>query len=160
MIRMGYNLQFVPLGGSSCEVGDFMPCFGPGAPADPTECLEQQVGFGGVASGDGKWVGTDIYSEYHPVFCLPDAAGYGEGFYEAEEGVLWVTATSTPHIADEEGNKSFYINGTFVPTQSTGIFDGALGWEQVLVLTAAENDPEQNNGIGYSEAVIVGWVFF
>lgn len=160
MIHMGYNLQFVPLGGTSCDMGDFEPCFGPGAPADPTDCLANMVGTGGIAFGDGKWLGSDIHSEYYPVFCLPDAAGYGEGYMEAEEGVLWFSGTSTPHIRDDEGDKTFYLFGTYVPEQSTGIFEGAFGWETAFVFTAAENDPEQNNGIGYSDVVIYGWVFF
>jgi len=158
--HMGYNLQFVPLGGTSCNMGDFIPCFGPGAPADPTECLANIVGTGGVASGDGMWLGTDIHSEYYPVFCLPDADGYGEGFYQADEGTLWFSGTNTPHVYDDEGNKTFYLYATFVPDQSTGIFEDAFGWATAFIFTAAENDPALNSGIGYSDVVMVGWVFF
>ena len=162
MMHMEYMLQFIPIGGTSCT--EFVPCFGMGAPTDPTEvaaCLASQVGVAGQTEAFGKWLGSDIHAIYWPVFCLPDYAGDGSGFYEAEEGALWLYATNDPFMVDAEGNITFYRHGNYLPDPSTGIFSGAYGWETSIMYTAYENSPENNpEGIGFSDVITFGWVFF
>ncbi len=58
LMFLNYNLQFVPIGGESCQPGEFVPCFGPYAPpdADPNECLANLVGTTGLTYASGNWL--------------------------------------------------------------------------------------------------------
>jgi hypothetical protein len=159
LMFLNYNLQFVPIGGESCQAGEFVPCFGPYAPADPTECLANLVGVTGITSASGKWLRENVYSEYYPVFCTPDYSGYGSGFYRLESNELWVEAQNDPFNYDEMGNSWFYRYGTYNGGLSSGIFEGAYGWEIMISYTPYETNPGSNpEGIGESEVVIFGWV--
>ncbi len=158
LMNLGYHLQISPIGGTSCLPGDFVPCFGPGAPADPTECLANIVGATGMTLADGYWFGKQVHSEYYPVFCGADYSGYGQGFYQLDNGLLWLEAENGPFQFDEAGNATFCRKGKYVPEQSNGIFAGALGWEVMVSHTAAVDSPT-DDGIGYSNVIIFGWVF-
>ncbi len=158
LMFLNYDLQFVPIG-YSCEPGEFVPCFGPYAPADPTECLENMVGSTGLTFASGNWLRKHVYTEYYPVFCLPDYSGYGSGFYRVESDDLWVEAQNSPFNYDEMGNSWFYRYGNYQGEQSTGRFDGAYGWEIMISYTPSETNPGLDpNGIGQSQVVIFGWV--
>jgi len=159
LMKLGYQLNFVPIGGNSCQPGDFEPCFGPGAPADPAACLASQVGLAGMTVADGYWFRRQVHSEYYPVFCLPDYSGYGSGFYEMDNDLLWLEAVNGPFQVDEEGNVTFIRKGNYVPGQSTGVFEGAVGWEVMISYTAIENSPSNPAGSGYSDVIIFGWVY-
>ena len=159
LMFLNYDLQFVPIGGESCQPGEFVPCFGPYAPTDPTECLANQVGVTGITYTYGKWFKQPIYSEYYPVFCSPDYSGYGSGFYRQDSNELWVEAQNDPFNYDEMGNSWFYRYGTYNGGLSSGIFEGAYGWEIMISYTPYETNPGSNpDGIGESEVVIFGWV--
>ena len=159
LMFLNYDLQIVPIGGSSCEPGEFVPCFGPYAPDDPTECLANIVGGTGFTYATGNWLGDNVYSEYYPVFCAPDYAGYGSGFYSVESDQLWVEAQNEPFNYDEQGNSWFYRMGSYNGNLSSGIFEGAYGWEIAILYTPSETNPGTNpNGIGASQTVIFGWV--
>ncbi len=158
LMFLHYDLQFVPIGGTSCQPGEFVPCFGPNAPPDPTECLANQVGVTGLTYASGNWFRKNVYSEYYPVFCIPDWSGYGSGFYRVESDELWMEGQNDPFNVDEEGNSWFYRYGTYQADLSSGIFEGARGWEIMISYTPYETNPESNNGIGASEVVIFGWV--
>ena len=161
LMKLGYHLQVVPIGGTSCTPGEFVACFGPGAPADPTECLNSYVGIAGFTYADGYWFRNVVHSEYYPVFCAPDFGGYGEGFYQVTGGMLWLTGEMTPHQYDEDGNMTFYMKGIFQGEKSTGIFEGAVGWEIMKSYTAVEDNPSTDpEGKGYSDVIIFGWVFY
>lgn len=160
LMKLGYHLQFVPIGGESCAPGDFIPCFGPGAPADPSECLARIVGSTSITVADGYWFARSVHSEYYPVFCLPDYSGYGTGFYQLENGTLWLEAENDPVKNDDMGNMMFCRKGHYLPGQSDGIFSGAIGWEKMISYTAAEDNPSNSaDGTGYSDVVIFGWVY-
>jgi hypothetical protein len=160
LMKLRYHLQFVPIGGESCAPGDFTPCFGPGAPADPTECLASIVGSAGITGADGYWFSKAVHSEFFPVFCGPDYTGYGYGFYQVDKGMLWIEAENGPVHYDNEGNSTFVRKGNYNPEQSTGCFAGAVGWEVAIMYTATEDNPANApDGIGYSDVVIFGWVY-
>jgi hypothetical protein len=161
LMFLNYNLQFVPIGGESCQPGEFVPCFGPYAPpdADPNECLANLVGTTGLTYASGNWLRKNVYSEYYPVFCAPDYSGYGSGFYLVESDKLVVEAQNNPFNYDEMGNSWFYRYGTYNGGLSSGIFEGAYGWEIMISYTPYETNPGLNpQGIGESQVVIFGWV--
>lgn len=159
LMFLNYNLQFVPIGGESCQPGEFVPCFGLYAPEDPTECLANQVGATGLTYASGKWLRENVYSEYYPVFCAPDYSGYGSGFYRVESNDLWVEGQNNPYNYDEMGNAWFYRYGNYNGNLSSGIFEGAYGWEIAIIYTPYETNPGSNpEGIGESQVVIFGWV--
>ena len=160
LMRLGYHLQMVPIGGTSCEPGQFQPCFGPGSSGDPNECLASVVGAAGMTVADGYWFFKPVHSEYYPVFCLDDYSGYGQGFYQVNDDLLWLEAQNGPFNYDEEGNITFCRRGHYVPGESSGKFSGAMGWEVMISYTAAENDPGTHMGIGYSDVIIFGWVYW
>lgn len=161
LMRMTYHLQIGPIGGTACEPGQFQPCFGPGAPPDPTDCLASVVGAAGQTIADGHWFHRPIHAEYYPVFCLPDYAGFGSGFYSSNGSLLWIEATNTAFQYDDEFNSVFYRFANYIPQQSTGIFEGAFGWEIARMYTAVENSPSNDpNGQGESDVIIFGWVYF
>ncbi len=158
LMKLGYDLQFYPV--SSCEPGQGIPCFNlDGTPTGA--CPEGPGGITGIAIAEGEWFCRSVYSEYVPVFCLPDHDGYGEGFYELECGTLQMEAENLPFQFDEEGNSWFRRNGRYIGDQSTGCFEGARGWEIAIIYTAAENNPAISpTGQGYGTAIIFGWVFY
>ncbi len=163
----GYDMQFVPFGGTSCDPGEFYIC--PEAP-DIGACFANPLGVTGIVQSDAKWLGSDIHAVYFPVLCAVSAnsfAGYGQGYWEAfdkkltGENKLFSDGEHEPTYTDAEGNSILYINLTFRDDLSTGIFEGAFGWATAIVSTSPENDPANDpNGLGSSEAVHFGWVFF
>jgi hypothetical protein len=124
------------------------------------ECLQSQVVAAGKTWASGKWFRQDVYSEYFPVFCGPDFSGYGSGYYQLEDGLLFVEAQNGPFQFDEEGNSTFYRKGKYLPNQNTGAFEGAIGWEITIIQTLAEDNPENDpQGLGYSTSISFGWVY-
>lgn len=157
LMLLEYHLQLFPV--SSCIPGEVSPCIDfttgeyicPGPPA----------GYSGVTVADGNWFCYSIHSEYFPVFCLPDHEGYGQGFYQVGESFLWMRGENTPFQEDEQGNLTFRRNGQYSGEQSTGIFEGARGWEVMISYTAAENNPGNSpTGEGSSTVLIYGWVYY
>ena len=161
MMHIGYDLQFVPIAGINCEPGNFHVCI-------PGTCMDEPIGLIGETQGLGKWLGSDIYAHYTPIFCgITGWDGYGEGVYESiddrleGEHILVFSALHDPSYYDDEGNLIFYRHADFAAGSSTGIFEGAFGWETAIIVTTPENNPENDPyGQGYSEAVHFGWVFF
>lgn len=160
LMKLGYNLQIGPFVGESCETP--VPCFDENGPTGAEGCDDPAnfKGATGVTVADGYLYSKPVHSMYFPVFCFPDYAGYGEGFYQLENGMLWVEAKNGPFYYDEEGNSSFRRIGKYNPDKSQGIFSGVRGWEIALLYTAAENNPGTNNGIGYSDVIIFGWAYW
>lgn len=159
LMKLGYHLQFVPIGGTSCQPGEFVPCFGPGAPSDPTECLNSIVGSAGMTYANGNWFTKTVHSEYYPVLCGEDYAGYGQGFYRLQNGLLWLEGENGPFHYDDEGNATFFREANYIGDQSTGSFEGAFGWEVTISYTAVENNPKYSaDGTGYSDVITFGWV--
>ncbi|MGB5437842.1 MAG: hypothetical protein WBM98_18255 [Maribacter sp.] len=160
LMKLGYNLQFGPFVGESCESP--IPCFNENGPtgAEGCENPEYYIGFTGVTVADGYWYSKPVHSMYFPVFCLPDYEGYGEGFYQLDNGMLWLEATNGPFHYDAEGNSRFRRIGQYSPDKSQGVFSGVRGWEIALLYTAAENAPDPITGIGYSDAIIFGWAYW
>ncbi len=147
LMFLNYNLQFVPIGGESCQPGEFVPCFGPGAPEmqeDVAECLASQVGVTGITYASGKWFRENVSSVYYPVFCAPDYSGYGSGYYRVESNELWVEAQNDPFNYDNVGNSWFYRYGIYNGGLSSGIFEGAYGWEIMISYTPYETNPGTN----------------
>ena len=157
LMKLGYHLNFGPFVGESCD--NPVPCYGPAGPTGEPGCENPAnfIGITGMADGDGYWFSKQVHSEYYPVFCFPDYAGYGQGFNRLEDGMLWFQGESSPHNYDDEGNMVFYMKAGFVGDQSTGIFEGAFGWEIMISHTTAENIP--SGGTGYSDVIIFGWVY-
>jgi len=160
LMKLGYNLQIGPFVGESCESP--IPCFDENGPTGAEGCnnLANYIGATGVTVADGFLYSKPVHSMYFPVFCFPDYAGYGEGFYQLENGLLWVEANNGPFHYDAEGNSRFRRIGHYSPSKSQGIFSGARGWEIALLYTAAENNPGTNNGVGFSDAIIFGWAYW
>ncbi len=70
-----------------------------------------------------------------------------------------VEAQNNPFNYDEMGNSWFYRYGTYNGGLSSGIFEGAYGWEIMISYTPYETNPGLNpQGIGESQVVIFGWV--
>jgi len=159
LMKLGFNLQFTPFVGESCESP--IPCFGPNGPTGAQGCEndENYIGVMGMTVADGYWFRHKVHSEYYPVFCLPDYSGYGSGFYQLDNSQLWLEAVNGPFQVDEEGNVTFIRKGNYVPEQSTGVFKGAVGWEVMISYTAIENSPSNPAGSGYSDVIIFGWVY-
>ena len=158
LMKLGYHLQIGPIGGTSCQPGEYQFCITPEGP--DFECLNAMVGAAGMTVTDGYWFRKKLHSEYYPVFCGPDYAGYGQGFYQLEDGLLWLEAENGPFNYDEYGNSTFVRRGNYIPDQSTGSFSGAIGWEIMISYTAYENSPSISpDGTGYSDVIIFGWVF-
>jgi hypothetical protein len=166
LLRLDYNLQFGPIGGD-CR-GEFEFCFVPGSFPNPI-CFNPSgefapVGVSGQTSATGYWRGRQpLLARYWPVFCGPDYDGYGEGYYELNEGedVLQLVATNTPFNELENGDSFFYRYGEYVGSTSTGMFRGAVGWEISRMYTRAENNPADDPmGLGSSEVITFGWVFY
>jgi hypothetical protein len=158
LMKLGYHLQFGPFVGESCDAPT--PCFGPTGPTGAPGCEDpaNYIGIMGMTYAEGYWFSNKVHSEYYPVFCLPDYAGYGSGFYQVNDDQLWLEAENGPFQVDEEGNSMFVRRGNYSPEHSTGSFSGAIGWEVMISYTAAENSP-QDDGTGYSDVIIFGWVF-
>ncbi len=158
LMKLGYHLQFYPV--SSCVTGEMIPCYNmDGTPTGA--CPSGPGGVTGITYAEGKWFCRPVYSEYVPVFCVPDYAGYGQGFYELDKGTLYLEAENLHFHYDEEGNITFRRNGSYYGDQSTGCFEGARGWEIAIIYTAAEDDPGNSpTGQGYGTAIIFGWVFY
>ncbi len=160
LMVLGYDLQFVPIGGMSCMPGDFAPCIVPGEPPD-LECLANTVGSAGQTISDGYWLRKEVHAEYFPVFCAPEYTGYGFGYYQLKDGLLWLEAENGPFRYDEDGNFTFYRHGRFVSEKCEGTYEGAVGWEITVIQTLAENNPANDpQGIGYSTAVTFGWIYW
>lgn len=167
LMKLGFDLQFMPFGGESCgapepcftlEGDELVPTFTPGCVYTPQP---SGIGIMGNTIADGYWFSNKVHSEYFTVFCMPDYAGYGQGFYQLNDGVLWLEATNGPFQVDEEGNVTFVRRGNYVPVQSTGVFEGAKGWEIMISYTAVENSPSIDpEGKGYSDVIIFGWVYY
>ncbi len=163
LMQLGYHLQFGPFVGESCESP--IPCFGPTGPTGAPGCEDpaNYLGVMGKTVADGFWFSKTAHSEYFPVFCWPDYAGYGAGFYLVNGDVLWLEAENGPFNVDEEtGDMTFCRIGHYVGDQSSGKFSGARGWEVMLSYTAVENNPGNpaNGGQGYSDVIIFGWVYY
>ncbi|MGB5499777.1 MAG: hypothetical protein WBM77_12685 [Maribacter sp.] len=160
LMKLGYNLQITPFVGEFCESP--IPCFDENGPtgADGCENLANYIGATGVTVADGFLYSKPVHSMYFPVFCFPDYAGYGEGFYQLENGLLWVEANNGPFHYDEAGNSRFRRIGHYSPSKSQGIFSSVRGWEIALLYTAAENNPGTHNGVGFSDAIIFGWAYW
>ena len=159
LMRMRYDAQFAPIGGSGCNPGEWQVCIDPDAPAD---CLNNVVGFTGQTEAYGRWLGKNVHSLYWPVFCaLSNYDGYGTGYYELNNGMLFYEADHEPVIYDDDQNSKFYRYDRFSPNQSNGVFTGARGWSITIVRTAAENNPANHpEGKGYSDVIHYGWVYF
>ncbi len=69
-------------------------------------------------------------------------------------------AENGPFNYNENGDITFCRRGNYVPEKSEGRFSGAIGWEVMISYTTVENDPGNNNGIGYSDVIIFGWVYY
>ena len=150
MMKLDYYLQIWPI--SSCDSWSGTPCF-------PPDCMP--MGACGFTVADGKWLFRPVHSEYYPVFCFPDYAGHGEGFHQTENGMLKLKGENTPFQVDEDGNSTFRRYGYYMGDQSTGIFEGARGWEIMISYTAAENSPSNSpTGQGQSTVIIFGWVYY
>ncbi len=162
LMKLGYHVQFAPFVGESCESP--IPCFGPGGPTGAPGCEDPAnwLGSTGVTVADGYLFTKPVHSEYYPVFCYPDYVGYGEGFYEFQDGLLWLEAENGPFQFDAEGNSIFRRTGRYNPDKSAGIYSGVRGWEIALIYTAVENNPGTpgNDGIGYGDALIFGWAYW
>jgi hypothetical protein len=161
LMKLGYHLQFGPFVGESCD--NPIPCYSPTGPTGAPGCEDptKQLGMMGMTFSDGYWFSKEVHSEYFPVFCNPDYAGYGQGFYQLDNGLLWLEAENGPFQVDEEGNVTFARRGNYVPVQSTGVFEGAKGWEIMISYTAVENSPSIDpEGKGYSDVIIFGWVYY
>ena len=117
----------------------------------------------GATVGDGYWFAKEVHSEYYPVFCAAENyAGYGHGFYALKNGTLSLEAESGPRNYDDLGNMVFCRKGNYIGNESTGIFEGACGWEIMISYTTPENNPGDpaNMGQGFSDVIIFGWVFY
>ena len=158
LMKLGYHLQIGPIGGTSCLPGEFEFCITPAGP--DMECLQNIVGAAGKTYADGYWFRKPVHSEYYPVFCGSDYAGYGSGFYQLDNGLLWLEAQNGPFRIDEEGNSTFVRKGNYVADKSSGVFSGAIGWEIMISYTAYENSPSNSpTGTGYTDVIIFGWVY-
>lgn len=160
LMKLGYHLQFGPFVGE-CEFP--MPCYGPTGPTGATGCDDPAKfkGLAGLATADGYWFAKKLHSEYYPVFCAADDyAGYGQGFYALDDGTLWFQGESGPHNYDEAGNMVFCTEINFIREQCTENYEGAFGWNVLIHYTTPENNPGNNNGIGYSDVIIFGWVYY
>ena len=160
LMKLGYNLQIGPFVGS-CD--NPLPCFGPTGLTGAPGCgnPENFRGAMGMTFADGYWFSQKVLSKYFPVFCFPDYAGYGEGFYALDNGMLWIEAQNSPFQYDADGNSRFYRKGHYNVEKSTGTFSGATGWEIMISYTAAENSPSSHpQGKGYSDVIIFGWVYY
>ncbi|MCB0636035.1 MAG: hypothetical protein KDC54_05435, partial [Lewinella sp.] len=101
LLRLGYDLQFVPIGGD-CQ-GDFEICFDQNGVPNPI-CFTPQgefqpVGATGQTVADGYWKAhVPLHAVYWPVFCAPDYAGYGQGYYQVggQGNTLHLMAENTP----------------------------------------------------------------
>lgn len=150
LMRLEYKLQIWPI--SSCDTWSGTPCF-------PPDCMP--MGACGFTIADGKWFYKAVHSEYYPVFCQPDYAGYGQGFHETDGGKLSFTGENTPFRYDDEGNATFRLDGQIVGDASTGIYEGARGWEIMISYTAAENSPSNSDtGQGLSQTITFGWIYY
>jgi hypothetical protein len=168
LLCLGYDLQFVPIGGD-CE-GAFYPCFGPGFlngfnplcfPNGPMHPPAYVSGAAGQTIADGNWFAKPIHAEYFPVFCGPDYEGYGQGFYLVDGDELKLEATNTPHTTLSNGDSYFFRHGNYVGNPNGGIFANAFGWELSYMFTNAQNNPNANpNGVGFSNVITVGWVYY
>ncbi len=162
LMKLGYHLNFGPFVGN-CSAP--VPCYDQNGPTGAQGCIYNDPDFTGdgttgIALADGYWFSKEIHSEYYPVFCQPDYAGYGQGFYASADGILWLQAENGPFQYDADGNMTFVRKGHYTESQSTGIFEGAFGWEIMISYTASENNPAVNNGVGYSEVIIFGWTYY
>jgi hypothetical protein len=150
LMKLDYHLQICPI--SSCDTWSGTPCF-------PPDCIP--MGACGFTNADGNWFFQQVHSEYYPIFCFPDYAGHGEGFHQIETGMLKLVGENTPFKIDEDGNSTFRRIGRYVGDQSTGIFEGARGWEIMISYTAAENSPSNSpTGQGQSTVILFGWVYY
>jgi len=150
LMKLEFHLQIWPI--STCDTWSGIPCF-------PPDCMP--MGACGVTVADGNWFYRSVHSEYYPVFCFPDYAGHGQGFHETTQGKLWYSGENTPFKVDEAGNSTFRLHGRFSGDQSTGVFEGASGWEIMISYTSAENSPSNSpNGQGMSTVIIFGWVSY
>jgi len=148
LMKLDYDLWIWP--NSTCDTWSGPPSF----PLD-----FEPLGACGFTVADGKWLFRPVHSEYYPIFCFPDYAGRGEGFHQIENGMLKLIGENTPFHFDEDGNSTFRRYGHYLGDQSTGIFEGARGWEIMISYTAAENSPS-NTGQGLSTVIIFGWVYY
>lgn len=150
LMLLEYNLQIWPM--ASCSSWSGPPSF---------PLTFQPMGAGGKTWAYGSWLFTPVYSEYYPVFCFPDYSGHGQGFHETDKGMLRLTGENTPFQIDDQGNSTFRRTGQYLGAQSTGIFEGARGWEVMVSYTAAENSPSNNpTGQGLSQTIAFGWVYY
>ena len=150
LMKLEFHLQIWP--SSSCDTWSDTPCF-------PPDCMPMAAS--GFTFADGNWFFKSLHSEYYPVFCFPDYAGHGQGFHQTSEGKLWYSGENTPFMTDEAGNSTFRLNGRFLGDLSTGVFEGARGWEIMISYTAVENSPSNSpTGQGKSTTVIFGWAYY
>ena len=149
LMKLEYHLQFWPI--SSCDNWSETLCF-------PTDCIP--MGVCGFTIAEGNWFFKVVHSEYYPIFCFPDYAGHGQGFHETDDGKLSFVGENTPFHHDDEGNATFRLDGQIVGDASTGIFEGARGWEIMISYTAAENSPSNPTGQGLSQTITFGWVYY
>ncbi len=162
IMQLDYFLQFAPIG-YSCAPGEFVFCVGPMAPPDinTPDCIANQVGMSGQTIADGYWFWKAVHAEYYPVFCGANGlAGYGNGFYALNNGSLALTAESTPFQYNDNGDIIFYRYGQYIGDQSTGVYEGAFGWEVSVMYTPAETYPDPVTGQGASEVITLGWVHY
>ena len=150
LMLLEYNLQMWPM--PSCDSWSGPPSF---------PLTFQPMGAGGMTWADGSWFFRTVHSEYYPIFCFPDHAGHGQGFHETAKGKLSYVGENTPFQYDDQGNATFRLDGQIVGAQSTGIYEGARGWEIMISYTAAENSPSNSpTGQGLSQTITFGWVYY
>lgn len=148
LMVLEYQLQIWPV--SNCDTWTDVPDF------------VSPMGACGFTMADGNWLFKSVHSVYLPVFCFPDYAGHGHGFHETANGMLSLEGENTPFQYDDQGNATFRRDGHYIGAQSTGIFEGARGWEIMISYTAAENNPgiPENQGQGLSQTITFGWVYY
>ena len=150
LMLLEYNLQIWPM--PSCDTWAGPPSF---------PLTFQPLGAGGMTWADGNWFFTSVHAEYYPIFCFPDYAGKGQGFYETPHGKLILEGENSPFDHDDQGNATFRREGHYVGDLSTGVFKGAKGWEVSISYTAAENSPSISpTGEGLSQTITFGWVYY
>ena len=161
LLRTNYSIQSVPIGGTSCNPGEFYPCFRPGAPSDPSGCLAELVSAMMLTVADGHWLTGSVHCEYTNIFCAPDFSGYGSGFYQTGTSRLAVDAVTTPTDYDHYNNVTFHRIGQYNGVMSTGRYSGAMGWEKSIMFTRPENNPYNSpDGTGSSSVITYGWCYW